>query len=483
MGEDGGGSVARPLRPRPSLMRVLLGGLRAAFLRPVAWDRIETSPAILAVLLVLSLAASIGISRLYFDGPVQFSWQSGTAGWGSVLLLVWACYVLRQTPADGAAPGRARGAAHLVSVLLAQTLWLLVATGVLFVTLLRSGLNPDTIPAWVRWAIYLLPMAWGALATLVLFIRSGDPDIGRRVQAVYAVVLSVALNYFAPSPSFWSEAQAEQAPAEREEPLKFTQELIEAQAPLLQQKVAALAPQRPGVADMYTITFAPFEGEEVFRRESRMVSDVMARRFDAAGRQLQLLNHADEIGKSPWATPLNLRRAIEGVARSMDRNEDVLFIHLTSHGAADGQMAANFWPLDVAPLMPKELKQWLDQAGIRHRVLSVSACYSGSWIGPLADPDTLVMSAADADHTSYGCGKKSELTFFGHAMYDEQIRRATLSFEQAHAAARKVIEKREKEAGKDDGYSNPQIRVGERIRAYLERFNQQFAARQAPAAR
>jgi hypothetical protein len=153
----------------------------------------------------------------------------------------------------------------------------------------------------------------------------------------------------------------------------------------------------------------------------------------------------------------------------MDLEEDVLFIHLTSHGASNGELAADFWPLDVDPVTPPDLRKWLDDAGIKHRVISISACYAGSWVGPLANEDTLVMTASDADHTSYGCGKKSPLTFFGRAMYDEQIRSTTLSFEDAHAAARTIIEKRENEAGKDDGYSNPQIKVGSRIRIYLER--------------
>ena len=152
----------------------------------------------------------------------------------------------------------------------------------------------------------------------------------------------------------------------------------------------------------------------------------------------------------------------------MDRDEDVLFIHLTSHGAREGRLSAEFWPLSVDPVTPQMLRTWLDEAGIRHRVISVSACYSGSWIEPLAEPGTLVMTAADAEHTSYGCGRKSPLTYFGRAMFDEQLRR-TLSFEQAHAQTRTVIERREQEAGKRDGYSNPQIRIGERIREPLAR--------------
>lgn len=67
----------------------------------------------------------------------------------------------------------------------------------------------------------------------------------------------------------------------------------------------------------------------------------------------------------------------------------------------------------------------------------------------------------------------SELTFFGRAMWDEQLRR-THSFEKAFAAAVPLIKKREEEAGKDDGFSNPQIRVGEKIRAVLQALEAQL---------
>jgi hypothetical protein len=76
------------------------------------------------------------------------------------------------------------------------------------------------------------------------------------------------------------------------------------------------------------------------------------------------------------------------------------------------------------------------------------------------------MTAADATHTSYGCGRLSELTFFGRAVFDEELRK-TRSFEAAFAAAVPVIRQREIEAGKEDGFSNPQISVGEKIRPLL----------------
>ena len=66
---------------------------------------------------------------------------------------------------------------------------------------------------------------------------------------------------------------------------------------------------------------------------------VLQQRFNADGRTLQLVNHEHTAQRLPWATPLNLRRAIERVAATMDGDEDVLLIHLTSHGAHDGRLA------------------------------------------------------------------------------------------------------------------------------------------------
>jgi hypothetical protein len=85
------------------------------------------------------------------------------------------------------------------------------------------------------------------------------------------------------------------------------------------------------------------------------------------------------------------------------------------------------------------------------------------------------MTAADATHTSYGCGRLSELTFFGRAMFNEELRK-TRSFETAFAAAVPLIKQREIEAGKEDGFSNPQISVGEKIRPLLDQLAQRLDA-------
>ncbi|MES2899247.1 MAG: C13 family peptidase [Pseudomonadota bacterium] len=452
---------------RPSLWGTMLEGARTlVFMRP-RWQRIKASAAIIALLVALEIALTMLFQRMYVSGPASFHAEALGSGWIGLMLYAWACYALR--PPQANTPANAPSTAQLLVLVLAQSLCLLLVVGPLYAVLLRTNALAN-LPNWIPLTIWLAPIAWGTLAALrALLWAPGALPLGR-LAAFVAIALGVAAHVMiAPNP-YWTVAAAGQAqPDEESEPaLRFTQEIVEEQEPLLDAQLAALAPQRPGVIDMYTITFAPYEGEEVFRRESRMVSEVMAKRFKAAGRGVQLLNHREHLTDIGWATPLNLQRAISSIAETMDRNEDVLFVHLTSHGASNGELAANFWPLDVDPVMPTDLRQWLDEAGIRYRVLSISACYSGSWIAPLASDDTLVMTASDATHTSYGCGRKSDLTFFGRAVFDEQIRSKTLSFEQAHAAARIVIKKRELEAGKDDGYSNPQIKVGSRIGPYLK---------------
>jgi Peptidase C13 family len=336
-----------------------------------------------------------------------------------------------------------------------------------FVPLTRNGYLAPAAPArWAQWLAWMLGIGWYAAAQWLLLWRSATVSIATRGAAMLMLAGAVALQMGAQPTRLWYPSEPIDAEASAPEPFKLTQELLEGQPNLLQAKLQSLAAERPGVVDVYAITFAPYAPEAVFQRESDLVATVMQQRFGAAGKAIQLINHESTVREWPWATPLNLQRTIARAAQLMNRDEDVLFIYLTSHGAKDGQLSAEFWPLAIDSVTPAMLRRWLDDAGVRFRVISVSACYSGSWVEPLAGPGTLVMTAADAEHTSYGCGSRSPLTFFGRAMFDEQLRH-TWSFEQAHAAARTVIEQREREAGKSDGYSNPQIRVGAQIRERL----------------
>jgi len=450
-------------------------GLRSAFLLRPRWDHLQATPRTLALLMLVALLACVVVERLFIDGEALFYWQGLLMGWLGLAITVWVCWMLVPHPLDRG-PGQPSTAAALISMFAAQALPLIVVYGLILAPLFRSRFF-GLLSVWpsTDLAAVAVVIGWQVAAQSALVWHSGTHRLRSRVGACALLTTSLLLHQAFSPVHRWYPDTNHSSRSDAPESIRLTQELLEIQPQILQERLRDIGRGRRGVIDMYSITFAPYATEDVFRRESEMVATVMQERFAGAGKTIQLVNHRDTVRDWPWATPLNLKRAIDRMAEVMDRDEDVLFIHLTSHGARDGELAADFWPLHVDAVTPQTLKQWLDEAGIRHRVISVSACYSGSWIEPLADSGSLVMTSADATHTSYGCGRGSELTYFGRAMFDEELR-STVSFEKAHAAARITIDRREREAGKSDGYSNPQIRMGNEMRDRLARMNTQLTA-------
>lgn len=449
-------------------------GLRAGFLlRPRIGPQQPTPLQVAAVAVVFSLL-EIVLARLEIAGSANFDLRGWLAPWwntGVLLLLAWWALPARHADLD---PARPAGLASWF------TLWMAAVVPANTVSqLLGIAQAYEVLPGWIvdspwiPWALYLSLWVWtvAVLVRLSFDFGTAKPRAAALAAALVAV-FAIAVWQFPDRP--W-RADPSTLAQDSKPQLELSQETFETQQALWRKSVDGLLPQRPGVVDVYGIVFSPYADEDVFLRESTMVASVLAERFDAAGRVVHLANHASTADSLPWATPLNLERTIQAVGERMDRDKDVLVVYLTSHGASDFKLSAANAPLDVETVSPGELRQALDNAGIKNRVIAVSACFSGGWLGPLASESTLVMTAADATHTSYGCGRLSELTFFGRAVFDEQLRK-THSFEQAYAAAVPVIRKREDEAGKSDGFSNPQLSVGEKIRPVLRALEQRLDA-------
>jgi hypothetical protein len=440
-------------------------GLRSGVLLAPRVASAAPRPLQLLLLVLLATAVELGLGRLEVAGPAQFNLRGYLATWwgaSATILLVWSL-LWNQRQAEGEAQRPAGVASWLA-------LWMIAAVLPGVVSQVLSALQAyELLPPvfsespLLAWCVYFSLLVWTVLIALRLGWHFGLSR-GRLAALALGLCAIFGLSTLQIPDRPW---EAVAPPTEEGPRLALSQETFEAQQALWQQLVERLAPQRPGVVDVYGLVFAPYGTEDVFLRESNLVADVLAQRFDAQGRVLQLVNNPSTAATLAWATPLNLQRAVEALAQRMDKNEDVLVVYLTSHGASNFQLAAANPPLDVDTLSPGELRRALDEAGIRNRVILISACFAGGWVGPMASDTSVVMTAADADHTSYGCGSRSDLTFFGRAMFDEQLRH-TRSFEQAFAAAVPVIKQREEEAGKPDGFSNPQVSVGEKIRPVLQ---------------
>ena len=234
----------------------------------------------------------------------------------------------------------------------------------------------------------------------------------------------------------------------------------------LVRDLAALAPQRPGQVDLYVLAVAGDGSEQVFRNEVLHLENLAARRLDAAGRALVLANHPNAPIQRvlPVASEATVRRALARIGEVMDPEEDLLLLYLTSHGTEDHQFLLQRGDLPVELLTPRQVRAALDEAGIQHRVVVISACYSGGFTKALASPDTLLLTAARRDRPSFGCGNDSVATYFGRAWLVDGLNQ-TVDFVQAFEQARAAIAKREQDEALQP--SLPQINRGSRIEGRL----------------
>jgi hypothetical protein len=158
------------------------------------------------------------------------------------------------------------------------------------------------------------------------------------------------------------------------------------------------------------VSFGLFGDQGVFQREATGAAQIVASCF---GRGPVVVKFNTKQGGG--ATVEALAATLQAEAKKMNGESDILFLILTSHGSRDG-LAVKAGRL-TETLTPSSLAEMLDRTGVRHKVVIISACYSGVFIPRLADADTLVITAADANHASFGCEDKAKWTYFGDALF------------------------------------------------------------------
>ena len=220
-----------------------------------------------------------------------------------------------------------------------------------------------------------------------------------------------------------------------------------------------LADERPGLTDLYFVGFAPYGRQDVFRKDVEAAQKVMDTRWRTETRSVVLVNNPQTLLTAPFATVTNLRETLNEIGAIIDPEDDVVMLYLVSHGSADHQLTAEQWPLSLMELTPGGLKQLLDDAGIKWRIIVVSACYSGGYIRPLQNDHTLIVTASQADRISFGCGDRSDSTFFGEAFFQQGLAKAE-SIDAAFEIARIRVNDRERREGHSPP-SNPQMFVGD----------------------
>ncbi|PWT73034.1 MAG: peptidase C13, partial [Proteobacteria bacterium] len=167
---------------------------------------------------------------------------------------------------------------------------------------------------------------------------------------------------------------------------------------------------------------------------------------------------------APEASLNSIRQVLNAIAQRMDPEEDILWLHLTSHGAESNELVLSYPGRDLYWLTPSHLRRLMDETRIRHRIVVVSACYSGGFVAPLASPDTLVATASSSTRQAYGCGSASNITDFSKALYLEALPKIRY-VPEAMRRAQQIIH--EEETTHQKAHSYPQVRSGAAIEMLL----------------
>ena len=121
------------------------------------------------------------------------------------------------------------------------------------------------------------------------------------------------------------------------------------------------------------VSFGLFGDQGVFRSEATGAAQVVADRFGSG-----LVNVQYNSKKGGGATIEGLAMSLQAAADGMDADKDILLLILTSHGSRAGLAVRAGWLTQT--LTPSNLADMLARTGVRHKVVVISACYSGVFI-------------------------------------------------------------------------------------------------------
>lgn len=431
------------------LVRNLVAGARLALFLPVRADHFRASPQQFALLAAFSFVLWVAAAALRagFEGDFD---PAAIAVYLSTVALVLATALLV------ALPYRAPERLLLAAVALA-------ASDPVFEL---AGLALPAIADLAGHArsVYLAFLGWGWLVSM----RAVVVCLGWRRPPVFLAALAVTAMtaiafYLIPKTDVWLPPQEEEGAAAG----LAEERLFHLQGQLIERDLGAIEQGKPGLPELYFVGFAPDASQDVFLNEMRFAKGLFDERFGTAGRSIALASSHTALDQIPIASTTNLSRALKRVGQAMNTEEDILFLFITAHGDRDHRLSTSQPPLDLASLTPTALARMLQDSGVKWRVILVSACYAGGFIEPLRDDNTIVITAAAADRTSFGCEAGRDFTYFGEAYFRDALAK-TRSFTAAFELAKEIVVK--KEAAEKLEPSLPQMWAGPAIAQRLKAF-------------
>ena len=264
-------------------------------------------------------------------------------------------------------------------------------------------------------------------------------------------------------PDVWAAPEVEEAAANNDAHGDAEALLFE-QSARIDQALAAIHADASPAPKGFFVGFAGVGDQKVFAQEIGLASRVLSERYGMDGRSLSLINDERDLERAPIASVSGLKYALRGLAGRMNLDRDVLFLAISSHGAREPAIAVANSDLPLADLTDEDLAAALRDSSIQWRVIIISACYAGGFIDSLKSPRTIIITAAAADRTSFGCSNDADLTYFGEAFYRDALPEAR-SLRDAFDQAKAAIAMRERRERVDA--SRPQAYFGSELESKL----------------
>ncbi|GEK43850.1 hypothetical protein AJO04nite_11080 [Acinetobacter johnsonii] len=255
-----------------------------------------------------------------------------------------------------------------------------------------------------------------------------------------------------------------------ETPPTFAEDAFYAQSRLLNKALESVQYGEFAQSHWYFLGVAGASYQDVFRSEVERIKEQFDTRFGTLGRSMMLVNNPATRTEIPIASKHSIEMALRRMGQQMNRESDVLFLYMTSHGLPN-QFEMENAPLDLTQVDPKWLRETLDASGIRWRVIVISSCFSGSFVPALQNDNTLIITASAADRQSFGCTNEADYTYFGRAFFDQAMREQS-SIETAFSQAQKTVSQWETAQGFEP--SEPQWSMGKNMELMLPQLEQRL---------
>lgn len=238
---------------------------------------------------------------------------------------------------------------------------------------------------------------------------------------------------------------------------------VESEA-LIEQQLSQMPQGEIGQKEVFLVVVAGFDAPSVFSNEMRLAAEQLGLALDAKNRILLLSNSNKDRETLPQVTPFLLQRAVNKLSKKMNGSEDILALYLVSHGTKQGFVfKPNNGNMEIAS--PYSIQQALKEADTSWNMVFVSACYSGVFFDELKNSKSMIMTAADATHSSFGCDATNKYTYFGTELLKNRDFSGKVDWNEIFQDTQLKIQKKEKDKYLE--HSNPQFWLGDELAKYL----------------